>query len=420
MYLESSQSDTEESFVENASESFEPWCFRSFSVSQAVAGDQCEYNSWTLVARFLYWVKFVTFRAIKTYRAFPVLLFMLPLAFGFVAGIAFSGRRVFRRQYQKSKRSNSLDVSLARITSLMALLFGRNVWVEEVDECLIPADSNNAINELVPSSIGRRERLNDKRDEETRKQLLHGQENTERESGIPVHAIPRHIAIIMDGNRRYGREVYGSEYKGHWEGCRKLLEMCIWCLAENVGVLTVFAFSTENWNRKPTEVSALMEIVQRYCDELQTEAVKRRIRVRIISTDSSQVPPDVAKALQQLEEATAFKTTCCELELNICMSYGSRGEITDACRNLARNCAEGQLDPSSITEEMVGKSLLIHDTDPDVLIRTSGELRVSNFLLWQLAYAELFFVQKRWPEINKEDFLQVLQENAKRHRRFGK
>ena len=242
---------------------------------------------------------------------------------------------------------------------------------------------------------------------------------TDRESGVPVTDVPRHIGVIMDGNRRYGQAKYGSASRGHWEGSSKLVEFAKWCLAERVEVLTVFAFSTENWRRDPAEVAALMEIFVTYCDELRREALERNIKIVALSTNRESIPSHVQDGVRRMVDDTKH---CDGMIMNICLSYGSRSEITAASRSLAIDAVEKKLDPHTIDEAVFGQRLLTFDCgDPDILIRTSGEVRISNFLLWQLAYTELFFLDKPWPAIEKEDLLEVIRSFAGgRSRRFGK
>lgn len=239
------------------------------------------------------------------------------------------------------------------------------------------------------------------------------------ESGIPQANLPRHIAFIMDGNRRYGRKQYGNTVAGHWDGSRKLLDVAKWCIAEKIPYATVYAFSTENWKRDPTEVASLMEIFAKYCEELRQESLARNIRVHILSTDTSPIPPHVAAGLKRLQDDTQCCTGLC---LNVCLSYGSRSEMVQVCQELVADCIEQDRDPATIEELDVTERLLTKDSpDPDVLIRTSGEMRISNYLLWQLAYAELFFLNKNWPEFEKDDFLEVIRSySIGRKRRFGK
>ena len=255
--------------------------------------------------------------------------------------------------------------------------------------------------------------------ENTARQHLSSDANTSRESGVPLSSVPRHIAVIMDGNRRYGRQRYGSATRGHWDGSKTLADFAKWCIAEGVQVLTVYAFSTENWDRDPDEVAALMAIFVRYCKELREEALARGIRLRVLSTEADRIPADVAAGLKRMVEETAH---CDKFLMNICLSYGSRGEMVHACRSLAADVQQGKLSSSDITENVITGRLLTGDCpDPDIVMRTSGEMRLSNFLLWQIAYSEMFFVERTWPELTKDDLVKVIQNFANdRQRRYGK
>jgi len=247
-----------------------------------------------------------------------------------------------------------------------------------------------------------------------------------RESGVPLKDTPLHIAVIMDGNRRYGREKYGVAIKGHWDGSRKLVEFCKWCLAERIQILTVYAFSTENWSRHPDEISSLMEIFTKYCDELRLEAIQGGIRIRVLTTNDEKLPENVKAGLKRMEQETSHLD---KLVLNVCISYGSRSELVLACRNLAKEVLSktpktitDDLIANHITEQSLSNHLLSSPyPDPDLIIRTSGEMRFSNFLLWQCAYTEIFFLNKHWPSLEKIDLLKVIRAYVHgRQRRYGK
>jgi len=259
--------------------------------------------------------------------------------------------------------------------------------------------------------------FNDKRDEKSRVQLRNSEINME--SGVDPLSVPRHIAVIMDGNRRYGRAKYGNATRGHWDGSKTLLDFSKWCISEGVQILTVYAFSTENWDRDPAEVSALMAIFCKYFEELSVEAIERGIRIRVLSTEEDQIPTDVKAGIDRMVSLTQH---CDKFTMNICLSYGGRGEIVNACRRIATDVREGTMDIGDIGEGAIQSRLLTeHCSDPCIIIRTSGEERLSNFLLWQAAYSEFFFLEKQWPELQKEDLLEVIRTYAKgRQRRFGK
>jgi undecaprenyl diphosphate synthase len=197
------------------------------------------------------------------------------------------------------------------------------------------------------------------------------------------------------------------------------MEFSKWCISEGVQVLTVYAFSTENWDRDPTEVSALMSMFCTYCDELRVEAVRRGIRIRVLTTEGGRIPDDVRAGVDRM----VAETSRCEgFAMNICLSYGGRGEIVNACRDIADDVRSGKLDVDAVNEDELRRRMLtVHCCDPDVVIRTSGEERLSNFLLWQVAYSEFFFLKKHWPELRKDDLLEVIRAFARgRKRRYGK
>lgn len=192
-------------------------------------------------------------------------------------------------------------------------------------------------------------------------------------------------------------------------------------MERGVRALTAYAFSTENWKRDPAEVNALMHIFCRHAEKMREEALAWGVRVRVLCSDPSRIPPHVLARLRALEEATAgMAGDAAKFTLNLCVSYGARGEIANACRRLAARVAEGAMEVGAIDEAAVAGELLTAGTpDPDLLIRTSGECRVSNFLLFQLAYAEMVFLPKRWPEVTEADLDAILDDYAARERRYG-
>jgi len=229
--------------------------------------------------------------------------------------------------------------------------------------------------------------------------------------------VPKHIAIIMDGNRRYGLERLGNKLAGHFEGSQTLSRVVEWCIEEGVEILTVYAFSTENWKRSSEEVSELMSIFERYCEQIRKDAKAKNVRLRVLASDPEKLPLRIHESAKALERDTATNTGFC---LNLCVSYGSRSEIVGAVRRLAEDVAQGNLSSEDITEDLFSQTLLTGNMpDPDLLIRTSGECRLSNFLLWQLAYTEMVFVNKYWPEFEKNDLLDACQVYSNRQRRFG-
>lgn len=227
----------------------------------------------------------------------------------------------------------------------------------------------------------------------------------------------KHIAVTMDGNRRFGQREHGNAIRGHWDGAEALQRFIKGCMDEGVEILTVYAFSTENWNRPEQEVNMLMGLITQYSDEVLRKAGEKGARIRILSSDTSRLPDDVRLSLQRLEADTAHNSA---FHLNICISYGGRGDIAAAARTLAKDSVEGRIEPDSIGEESLNARLLTGEfPDPDILLRTSGELRLSNFLLWQCAYAELFFLEKLWPEVQEDDVRKLLLQHMSRRRRYG-
>ncbi|KAG6577936.1 di-trans,poly-cis-decaprenylcistransferase [Phytophthora cinnamomi] len=230
--------------------------------------------------------------------------------------------------------------------------------------------------------------------------------------------VPRHIAVIMDGNRRYGKHKYGAGVKGHSDGSRTLVNFTDWCIDAGITALTVFAFSTENWNREQSEVDALMNLFNQFMHEIVPEALKREVRVRVLVSDGRKLPAYIVEAIEEIETKTQH---CTRFSLNLCVSYGARDEIVGACKKIAKEVASGQTSVEEINEELLSQRMLTAGLpDPDVLIRTSGELRISNFLLYQIAYSELIFMDKMWPEVTQDDLQGIIVEFNRRKRRFGK
>ena len=229
---------------------------------------------------------------------------------------------------------------------------------------------------------------------------------------------PRHVAVIMDGNRRFGRQVHGDALSGHRAGGEKLREFLLWSAELGVEFLTVFAFSTENWKRDKDEVAAMMRLFLAEVPRLGEHALRHNVRVRFLVSDAANLPADVQAAVAELEERSS---SCTGMLLNVCLSYGGRSDVACACRKIATQVQRGELEPAEIDDGLVKQQLLTGDVpDPDILIRTSGERRLSNFLMFQLAYAELFFLDKHWPEVTQKDFFDIVAQFQNRQRRFGK
>jgi undecaprenyl diphosphate synthase len=229
--------------------------------------------------------------------------------------------------------------------------------------------------------------------------------------------VPKHVAVIMDGNRRFGKKTHSDPLKGHWSGGQTLIDFVQWCMEDGVEELTVYAFSTENWSRGDLEVNTLMVIISKYAKSFQKEALSKNVKVNVLCTDESQLPDHVKESIDELESSTSH---CDGFVFNICLSYGGRADIVNACQKAVKDVTSGKMTVEQITEDYFGSNLLTKKSRaPDMLIRTSGECRVSNFLLWQIAYSELFFVNKLWPEVKQQDLRLLFEEFRKRTRRFG-
>ena len=235
-------------------------------------------------------------------------------------------------------------------------------------------------------------------------------------AGVSAEKIPRHIAVIMDGNGRWARERGLPRIEGHRRGSEAVRACTAGCLEAGVPFLTLYAFSKENWQRPAAEVRALMGLLDRFLAERTAEIMERNIRLLAIG-HLDDLPENARRRLRNSIERSAGNTA---LTLTLALSYGARTEITDAVRAIAREVKLGTLDPEAISEETVASRLYTAGRpDPDVLVRTSGELRISNFLLWQLSYTEIVVTDKLWPDFTKEDLFAAIREYAGRHRRFG-
>jgi len=228
--------------------------------------------------------------------------------------------------------------------------------------------------------------------------------------------IPRHIAVILDGNGRWAKAKGLPRKLGHVQGAKTIEKVCELMWNHGVEYFTVYAFSTENWKRSEEEVSALMTILREYMVKSIQRANANNMRVRIIG-EKSRLAEDIQKSIAELEQATVGNTG---LKFTIAINYGSRDEITRAVRRIAGRAASGEISADSITEDMISAEL---DTagypDPDLLIRTSGEQRISNFLLWQCAYSEFYFTDVLWPDFGEKDLVAALEAYAGRDRRYG-
>lgn len=227
---------------------------------------------------------------------------------------------------------------------------------------------------------------------------------------------PQHLAIILDGNRRWAKAKGMPGTYGHKEGAKVLTEISKYANEIGIKHMTVYAFSTENWKRSEDEVNMLMALFQEYLNNYTEMAVKENIRVKIIGTREG-LNEQLIKSIDNCERLTEH---CTGLTFNVAINYGSRNELVHAMKEIAIRVKEGKITIDDITEETVNNNLYTaHSPDPDLVIRTSGELRLSNFLLWQLAYAEFLFLDKNWPEFTKQDLDMAIEEFARRNRKFG-
>ena len=228
--------------------------------------------------------------------------------------------------------------------------------------------------------------------------------------------VPQHIAIILDGNGRWARSKGMPRNYGHAQGSKNVEKICEEAWRMGIKYLTVYAFSTENWNRPKDEVDALMKLLRNYMKTCLKTAAKNDMKVRVIG-DIKPLDDDIKNRIRELEAATVDNGG---LNFTIALNYGSRDELTRAAKRMAQDCAAGKLDPEKIDESVYGSYLDTHDIpDPDLMIRTSGEQRLSNYLLWQLAYSEFYFTDVAWPDFDKEEFIKALEKYNKRDRRYG-
>ena len=228
--------------------------------------------------------------------------------------------------------------------------------------------------------------------------------------------IPRHVAVIMDGNGRWARERGLPRREGHRAGAESVREITDACIELGIDYLTLYAFSSENWNRPEEEVSALMDLLDRFLADKEKDLKKQKIRL-LANGQLDRLPAATRRKLDRITRETASFDS---LTLVLALSYGAREEIVAAARSLATDAAAGSLDPTTINADLFASRLqTVGIPDPDLLLRTSGEMRISNFLLWQISYAEIVITKKFWPDFRKADFHEALAEYQRRHRRFG-
>ena len=227
--------------------------------------------------------------------------------------------------------------------------------------------------------------------------------------------IPRHIAIIMDGNGRWAKKRGLPRTMGHKAGAEAFRRTANYCRSIGVKYLTVYAFSTENWKRSAEEVSGIMKLLARYLEEALTDMEKNHVRFKFFG-DLTRLEPALQKLCRDAENRSAEY----EVQVNFCLNYGGRDELVKATQAFARDVAAGKRQPEELTEEMLSSYLYSADVpDPELIIRPSGEMRTSNFLLWQSAYSEYVFLNVLWPDFQPEDLEEAIDEYNRRNRRFG-
>jgi undecaprenyl diphosphate synthase len=228
--------------------------------------------------------------------------------------------------------------------------------------------------------------------------------------------VPGHVAIIMDGNGRWAGARGLPRFMGHREGMKAVRRVVTACLDLDIGHLTLYAFSKENWSRPPEEIAALMRLLSEYVERDKKELAAKGVRVRVLG-DKSRLSPPALSAVEAIERTTADGGV---LVLNLAISYGARDEILSAARILATRCRSGEMEPEDIDEDSFSAVLYtVGSPDPDLLVRTSGEMRVSNFLLWQIAYSEIHVTPVLWPDFGEQDLYEAVLEYQRRERRFG-
>ncbi len=245
---------------------------------------------------------------------------------------------------------------------------------------------------------------------------MNSSSSTSMENELDPGRIPKHVAIIMDGNGRWAKKRLMNRINGHEKGVQTVRTIVRAARRVNIAALTLYAFSTENWQRPKAEVSGLMTLLRRFLDTERETLFKNNIRLNTIG-QTDRLPDKVRNKLETVIAETASHD---KMVLTLALSYGSRAEIVDMVKKIASAAKAGSIDPERVSPEMIADHLYTRDLpDPDLLIRTSGEQRISNFLLWQIAYAEMFFTPTLWPDFGEEEFIQILMDYQKRERRFG-
>lgn len=250
-----------------------------------------------------------------------------------------------------------------------------------------------------------------------RKRSLSSNPSSSEHKDLPAGKLPVHVAIIMDGNGRWAKKKMMNRIRGHEKGAETVRTIVRTCREIGISILTLYAFSTENWERPKIEVAALMTLLKKFLESEEEEMLRNNIRLNAIG-QVERLPQDVRQTL------TAVMAHTCDNDgmiLNLALSYGGRAEIVQMVQAIAAKAKASKLDPAMITDEDVSAHLYTRGmADPDLLIRTSGESRISNFLLWQIAYTEIFVTDTLWPDFSREEFIDILKGFQKRERRFGR
>ncbi len=235
-------------------------------------------------------------------------------------------------------------------------------------------------------------------------------------NNIDKELMPKHIAIIMDGNRRWAKERGLATQFGHKAGAETLEKIAVYANELGIKYLTVYAFSTENWKRTEEEIGALMLLLENYLDKFLNKESLRNIRIRVLG-DVEALSDSLKQSIYKIIDKSKNNTG---LTLNIAFNYGGRSEIVRAVKNISEKVKNNEIDIEDINENIISDNLYTAgELEPDLLIRPGGELRISNFLLWQLAYTEFLFIDKYWPDFSEEDLLQAIKTYEKRNRKFG-
>jgi len=241
--------------------------------------------------------------------------------------------------------------------------------------------------------------------------------DAENDVTLDPETIPSHVAIIMDGNGRWAKKKMMNRVKGHEQGSNTVRKIVTAARKLHIGTLTLYAFSTENWARPKLEVKALMTLLKKFIVSERQDLEKNNIRLNIIG-QKHKLPLDVQKEIDATMELTKNND---KMVLNLALSYGSREEVTTGVKKIAEKIKSGDLDPDSITSDLISNHLYTRKMpDPDLIIRTSGEYRLSNFMLWQAAYSEIYISHTLWPDFSEHEFIEILKNYQRRDRRFGK